>query len=90
MTNRNKARKTKETAHEAAQRSAKEARSLLIRLNEKVDDLQHDSEQNPKNWLYAGDLGNIRDKALDLLVGFECEQFDGDEDRTRDAIMRSL
>lgn len=84
------ARHTKETASQAVERLAKDARSLLIRLQEKVDDIQHNADDDPRNWGYAGDLGHIRAEVLDVLIGLECGQFDGNEDRTRDAILASL
>lgn len=76
-----------ETAQQAAERIGNETRSLIEMLRTQTISLQADASRNVKNWGYAGSLGNIHQKVLDVLISFECAKYDGSEDKAREAII---
>lgn len=79
-----------ETAQQSAERIGNETRSLIELLRTQTISLQAQAAKDVKNWGYAGSLGHIKEKVLDLLVGFECAKHDGDEEAAKAAIFASI
>lgn len=80
----------RETAQQATERLGNETRSLIELLRTQVISLQAQAATDTKNWGYAGSIGNIEHRVLDLLIGFECAKHDGSEEKAKAAILAAL
>ena len=79
-----------ETAQQAAERIGNETRSLIDLLQAQTISLQAQAAKDVRNWGYAGSLGHIKERVLDLLVSFECAKHDGDEEAAKAEILASI
>ena len=79
-----------QSACDSIREDVKVIRRMFSKLDLIVNGYENRANRDDVNWGHAGDLGQIKESLVDIVVGFEVQNFGGDETLAREAILEGL